>query len=278
MANSKLNFEFRNDKIPELIGILNDLCNISPTIMMRISEDEILLYSILTVGSNIHAFKSVVLETDEYVDYKGESESVDIVISDGVTLVKQMKHLEIVDLEGNKSKPIKWQIEYHEFKGANLGVKHTIKNGNYKITVVAGSPRAIASLNKDKIKLLYDESRVSWTVNVHGKTVDKIKSLAAIFNDEDVVSMEVLNNNVVFSEIGNGQWSLAVGKVDVVSLKQYRFRKKYLNNINRKSEDIKMSVYPKFIMFSDNVSNLIIGYEEDFNDDTDNFGNDSTDF
>ena len=71
---SKLNGTIKQDKFSELLTKLEDLAKISDTIKLKIDSENILMYSI--VGETILlAFKSYLVETNDFFDFKEDIEN-----------------------------------------------------------------------------------------------------------------------------------------------------------------------------------------------------------
>ena len=67
-----------------------------------------------------------------------------------------------------------------------------------------------------------------------------------------------------FSE--SSKWELIVGDTEDKEYHQLVFIKKYLSNIDDTKEDIRFFVYDTFILVKDDNSNLMLSFEQKFQD------------
>ena len=102
---SKIKFKINNDKFSDLIEKLDDLTKIEDTIKMKIDSENILIYSMLSSGQTMLAFKNYLLSTKDYLDYGDELEhSFDIIIN-----------ISVIDGKVLLSEKAAWELEIESF-------------------------------------------------------------------------------------------------------------------------------------------------------------------
>ena len=62
-------------------------------------------------------------------------------------------------------------------------------------------------------------------------------------------------------------WDLEVDKIDADRNSTLILNKRFLSCINDKMDNIEFSIFETFMLVKDNDSNLMLSFEQDFNDD-----------
>ena len=94
----KVKFKINNDKFVDFISKLDDLTRIEDTIKLKIDNDNILMYSMMSSGQTMLAFKNYLVNTRDYLEYVDDLEySIDIIIANAKKFVKNLNFIKDSD-------------------------------------------------------------------------------------------------------------------------------------------------------------------------------------
>jgi hypothetical protein len=86
-----LSLKINSSKFPDLIDKLQDLASISDIIKLKINEDSILAYSMISNDVSVLALKNYTLSTSEYIDNFKDDKELNYVILGASKFVKNLK-------------------------------------------------------------------------------------------------------------------------------------------------------------------------------------------
>jgi len=133
-----------------------------------------------------------------------------------------------------------------------------------KVSQIGGEPYKVRDINKVQLNSLLKPENSTWSFEINNKDLNDVKKLSTIAPEERIIDITVNKNKVNFSE-GN-KWNLCVGSTDEIENANITFAKKYLGSINTGEDDIVFSIFETFILFRDNESNLMVSFEQSFED------------
>lgn len=258
MAN-KIKFKIINDKFSDLIDKLEDLTKIGDTIKMKIDNDNILLYSMLSSGQIILAFKSYLLETKDYLDYDEIDKIYDIVIVNGKKFVKNLNFIKLSD-------KVTFEISYKESQdNDNIMCARSImfSGGKLKVNWISGEHYEMRDMNKEILNNKLDIKYRKWFFNISQSDFSDIKKLSNI-NGERVITISVVDGEVTISE--KSSWELQIDSIDNRTTSLI-LNKKFLNCINNEDENVEFSIFENFMLIKDDVSNLMLSFEQNWDQD-----------
>jgi hypothetical protein len=253
---SKFQFQFHSDKFYDLTQKLEDLAKISDTIKIKIDPENILVYSI--VGETILiAFKSYILNTQEYLTSKTEIESpLDIIISGAKRFVKNLGFIKY-------SEKIIWDVDFRSNSDddSQLARFVQVKNGKFKIGLQGGETTEIRDITKSQLESRINLKNKKWQFQINKSEFQDIKKLASINSDGKVIHLNIEDGKVLLSELST--WEYQVDKVEMTD-RHIMFNKTFLSSINDDVDKINFFVFDTFILTQDTQSNLMISIEQDF--------------
>lgn len=265
MSVSKLKFQFNKEYYSEFVNKLQDLSHISDVIKLKIDSDFILAYSLVASESAVLCLKSYNLETNKYFIGWNSEQTFDFVISSSSKFCKNLKFFESFDV-------IKAEFHYkpsYEDKDimhirALLLTTPAVKGDRLKITLVGSELSRIRDINRSILAARLNPKLTKWLFKLNPDDLATIKRMSNINSDDRIISINVSEGLVYFSE--DGKWDIQVGESETKNTK-VTFAKKYLSNIVTETGEIDVKIYETFILVSDKDSSLLLSFETDFNSD-----------
>lgn len=258
---SKIKFKINNDKFSDLIEKLDDLTKIEDTIKMKIDNENILIYSMLSSGQTMLAFKNYLLSTKDYLDYGDDLEySFDIIIANAKKFVKNLNFL-------NGAEKITLEVTYKESQDDDMIMSARslqVVGGKLKVNWIAGEHYEMRDINKTALKQRLDLKFRKWFFNINKNEFSDVKKLSSI-NSDRIINISVLDGKVVLSE--KAAWELELESFDDDRNASLMLNKKFLSCINDNTDRIEFSIFENFMLVKDDNSNLMLSFEQDFSDD-----------
>lgn len=255
----KLKLKFNKENFGDFISKLKDLTTIDDTIKLKIDNDNILMYSMLG-GSIMLAFKNYQVNTKDYFDLKEDIEDAyDIVLANTSKLVKNLDFLK-------EASSITMTINYKpspDNESIMVARSVQINGGKLKVNWVAGERYEVRDIDKNSLKQRLDLKNRNWSFILTNSQFSDVKKLSNI-NSDKIISINVNNGKVTISE--TSAWDLEIGEIEKRS-ESFIFNKRFFKCINSDRDEIEFSLFDTFILIKDHNSNLMLSYEQDFDDD-----------
>ena len=261
-TSNKLNLIINPNNFPDLIKKIDDLCRISDTIKMKIDNENILIYSMMGSENIILAFKNYDLKTEDYFDIKEDlGFTLNIIITSAKKFVKNLAFIKT-------SEKILMEVT-HKFEDDDTSSDARlvqIKNGKFKLQIQTGENSEIRDLNKSMLNQRLNLKNKNWSFTIQNQDFIDVKKLASINSDESrrILHLNIEDSKVKLSELSI--WELEVDEV-IEKDKHLMFNKSFLGNINDNGKDVDMHVFETFILIKDDISSLMISFEQSFDND-----------
>lgn len=255
----KLILNINSDKFQDFVLKLQDLTNISDTIKLKIDNDNILAYSMLSNDVAVLALKNYSLPTSDYITNFDSDKIYDYIITGASKFVKNLKFF-------NTSQPIKLQIaaRAHPDDEDIMHVRSsTYSNGKLKISCVGGELSKMRDINKDTLAARLDPKKSLWGFNMSKEDFVNVKKLSSINSEDRIINTIVESGKVSMME--EYKWEMEVDTIDKSANHKIIFNKKYLSNINDE-KDVNFQIFETFILVADDNSNLMLSFETDFSE------------
>lgn len=254
----KINFIINNDNFSDLVSKLQDLTKISDTLKFKIDKDNILVYSLVGEVS-ILAFKNYKLNTTDFFKYKNEFDyTIDFIVPGAKKFVKKLTFFDC-ESQIKLSISLKDSLNDEDIKLARV---FTLGDGRLKVSQIGGEPYKVRDINKVQLDSLLSPENSKWSFEINNRDLNDVKKLSTIATEERIIDITVNKNKVNFSE--GTKWNLCIGDTDEIENADITFAKKYLSSINTGDDDIVFSIFESFILFRDNESNLMVSFEQNF--------------
>ena len=261
--SKKMSINLNKRYFPDFINKIQDLSNINPVVKLKIESDKILMYSMKANDSAVLALKSYILPTINYFDNFNEESIFDFIIVNAPKLIKSLKFFDI-DIQ------VKMDIIYkpHNENDDVMQIRSSqFTNGKLKINSIGGEDSLIRDLNSDAIEARTNIDNANYNFQITKRDFHDIKKLCAIDSEEKILSIDIESGKITASE--TSKWELLVGEIDSSINQKIVFNKKYLSNINDDMDLIDFYMFETFILVKDNISNLMLSFEQTFDDDDD---------
>lgn len=259
MAN-KLNLKFKQNNFSDFLSKFKDLTNIEDCVKLKITKDNILMYSMISNDVSVLALKNYLIKTDDYLENFKEEKTFDLIITSATKFVKNISLF-------NTSSPIKLDLVSKQSPDSEdtMHVRAAqFTNNKLKITIVGGEQHKIRDLNAKFLETRLNPNLSKWSFKISKEDFADVKKLCSINNEDKIVNINVNDNKVSMNELS--KWELFVDEIDYKNT-QLIFGKKYLSNINGENECIFFSIFETFILIKDDNSNLMLSFEQDYTGD-----------
>ncbi|CAG7581023.1 MAG: hypothetical protein SLAVMIC_00636 [uncultured marine phage] len=256
--SEKINFLINPDTLPDLVRKLTDLTKISDIIKFKIDSKNILIYS-LVGETTIIAFKNYLLPTKDYFDFKEEFDyTLDYIVINAKRFVKNLAFFSTED-------PVKMTLTYRQSPTESLMYVRSMSasDGRFKMNNVGAEPYKVRDIDKVKLKALLNPANSEWGFQVKDSDFQDVRKLSAINGDDRIITITTNKGNIHFGEVGI--WDLIISETEEVQ-DEITFPKKYLSSITNTEDVINFSVFPNFILFKEDNTNLMVSFEQNFED------------
>lgn len=256
---SKVKFKIKSEKFTDFINKLDDLTKIEDTIKLKIDNDNILMYSMM--GGNVMlAFKNYLIKTRDYLDYGDDLEySIDIIIANAKKFVRNLNFIKDSD-------KVTMEITYKESPDDDTimtGRSLQVSGGKLKVNWMAAEHFEMRDINKVALKQRLDLKGRKWNFTINKSDFSDVRKLSNI-NSERIVNINIINGKVTLSE--NAAWELEIDSIDVDRNANLMLNKRFLSCINDDMENIEFNIFETFMLIKDDISNLMLSFEQDFSD------------
>lgn len=259
--SKKLSVKLNKRFFPDFIAKIQDLSNINDVVKLKIESDKVLMYSMKANDTAVLALKSYILPTSNYFDDFNEENMFDFIIVNAPKFIKSLKFFDI-------DTQVKMDIIYkphHENEDVMQIRSAQFTNGKLKISAIGGEDDKIRDLNSDLIEARTDIDNADYGFEITKQDFNDVKRLCAIDSEDKILTIEINNGKISASE--PAKWELQLCEIDETTNANIVFNKKYLSNINGDMDMIKFYMFETFILVRDNISSLMLSFEQTFSDD-----------
>ena len=254
----KIKLTIKNDRFQDLINKLSDLTSIDDTIKLKIDNENILIYSML--GGNVMlAFKNYLIKTSDYFEFKDQLEyTYDIIIANSGKFVKNLEFLKVqpkitMSLSCKESQDDETVMNARSIQ---------VVGGKLKVNWLAAERYEMRDINKDILSQRLDIKNRKWSFTISREDFSNVKKLSNI-NSDKIISINVTAGKVILSE--KSAWELEIGETEKNSANLI-FNKRFFKCIDADKDEIEFSMFESFMLVKDQQSNLMLSYEQDFED------------
>jgi small nuclear ribonucleoprotein (snRNP)-like protein len=255
----ELSFNISPDSLTQLIDVLKDLSKLNDKILIKINENDTLMYSLVGTDNSINVFKNFVFETDTIFNNIGKFDGdINFIVKSGKQMLNTLRIIKTFETE------ISGKIYFDEIGDTLYSDRINIKVGNkLRQNFYGGDPTSMNTrITVDMIKDTFNINDANFSFDLSDDDFDKIKKLATSDEIINIFYLNVVENNEKFyATIGEGQWDITVSEVDYHIPSTIAFPKKYFKSINMVNNKAKVYVLDQSIMVITDNSNLIISIE-----------------
>ena len=229
---------------------VHDLMSIDDQILLKITNENILLYSIVGEKMNVNAFKSFIFKTNEIFSFDTEIPTeIRFIINNGGKVETTLKNY--LDY--------KEDIKCEFFMNDELYADNfKLKNSKLRLGINGGDVRGMnTTIDIDKINKTLNKYNIDFKFSLDKNSYAKIKKIAAIDNDNDILTLIIDENKL---KIGEGNWDLEICDIDHDYL-SISFPKKYFKSITFAENEINVYVFDTFLLIDNLNTTLLIALE-----------------
>jgi hypothetical protein len=259
--NKKLSIKLKSNKFNDLVSKLKDVSNINEVVKIKIDRENTLLYSLKANDNAVLALKSYLLNTSEYFENFNEDEIYNYII---VNTPKLIKGLHFFDDTNDIKMELIARLNDEEGYMQIRSVQFT--NNKLKILSVGGEDSKIKDLTSEAIESRTSIDNSDWNFQISKSDFQSIKKLCSIDSEEKILNFNINKGKVYAGE--DSKWELYTGDANKEINYKIVFNKKYLSNINQDIELIDLYMFETFILVKDNNSNLMLSFEQTWEDET----------
>jgi hypothetical protein len=258
--SSKLSLNFTNINFNDFISKIQDLSSIEDVVKIKIERDNILMYSMLSNDVSVLALKSYLIKTSEYIENFDKEETYDFIITSAAKFVKNLKFFNTdntikVDLI---SKPLPDNEKILHVRAAQFS------NGKLKISCIGAEEHKIRDINNETLESRLNIKNSKWGFKISSIDFLDVKKLCSINNEDRILNISIVDGVVTMNE--PSKWELQIDNIEPINANLI-FGKKYLSNVNSDLDYIYFNIFETFILIKDQNSNLMLSFEQTFEDD-----------
>lgn len=229
---------------------IHDLLAIDDEILLKIDKENILLYSIVGEKMSVNAFKSFIYKTEEVFTFETElDKEIRYIITNGKKFESSLKNFY------DYGEDLKCELYMNDDTYAD---NFKFKSSKLKLSFNGGDLRAInTSIDIEKINKTIDKNNIDFKFALDLNSFTKIKKIMAIDLDNDILTLNIIDNVL---KIGENNWDLKICDVEHDDL-SITFPKKYFKSITFTEETIDVFVFDTFILIDNQNTNLLIALE-----------------
>lgn len=250
MADLSYKFSMSLAQLTFFLDKVHDLLSIDDEILLKIGNENILLYSIVGEKMNVNAFKSFIYKTSEVFTFENELEKeVKFIITNGSKFEGTLKNF--LDY--------KEDIQCEFFMNDDTYADNfKLKTSKLKLSVNGGDLRAMnTTIDIEKINKTLNKDNMDFKFALDKNSYAKIKKIMSIDTENDILTLNIINDSL---EIGENNWNLKISDIEHDDL-SITFPKKYFKSITFTEEEIEVCVFDTFLLIDNKNTNLLIALE-----------------
>ena len=138
-----------------------------------------------------------------------------------------------------------------------------IVGGKLKVNWISGEHYEMRDINKVALSQRLNLKNRKWAFVIEKSDFSDVKKLSSI-NGERIINIGVVEGKVLLSE--RAAWEMEIGSIESTRSANLILNKKFLSCINDSVESIEFSIFDTFMLVKDDYSNLMLSFEQDFED------------
>ena len=250
MADLSHKFSMSLTQLNFFLDKVHDLLSIDDEILLKINNDNILLYSIVGEKMNVNAFKSFIFKTSEIFSFEDVlAKEIRFIITNGSKFENTLKNY----IDFNED------IECEFFMNDDMYADNfKLKNSKLKLSINGGDVRGMnTTIDIEKINKTLNKDNIDFKFLLDKNSYTKIKKIASIDNENDILTLTINKNKLT---IGESNWNLKVYDIQHEDL-SITFPKKYFKSITFTEDEINVYVFDTFLLIDNKNTNLLISLE-----------------
>lgn len=250
MADISYRFSMTLTQLNFFIDKIHDLLSIDDEILLKINNDNILLYSIVGEKMNVNAFKSFIFKTNEIISFdEALPKEIRFIITNGSKFENTIKNY----LDYSE------EIECEFFMNDDTYADNfKLKNTKLKLSINGGDVRGMnTTIDIEKINKTLNKDNIDFKFLLDKNSYTKIKKIASVDNENDILTLKIEDKKLT---IGENNWDLKICDIEHDDL-SITFPKKYFKSITFTEDEINVYVFDTFLLIDNKNTNLLIALE-----------------
>lgn len=256
---NELSFVIKKHNLSQLIEVLKDLSRLNDKVLIKIDQENTLIYSLVGDSNTVSAFKNFIFKTNDIFSGIGEfDETINYIIRSAKQMFRTLQIISSFDLD------VDGNIYFDTIADTVYSDRINIKVGKkLRQNFYGGDPISMnTKITVDRIKKLADVENASFSFDLKDEDFDKIKKLSSPDEVSNIFYLNVYNNEGQnYVSIGEGPWDITVAETDYKRLSSLAFPKKYFKTINMVNGSAKIFVFDNMILAVTENSNLLVSVE-----------------
>jgi hypothetical protein len=252
MAEKSYKFSISINQLNFFLEKIHDLLTIDDEVLIKITKDNILLYSMVGEKMSVNAFKSFIFKTEEVFSFVDElSKEIRFIITNGSKFESTLKNY--LDF----AEDINCEFFMNDDTYAD---NFRLQNSKLKLNMTGGDVRGMnTTIDIDKIKNTLNKNNIDFKFILDKNLYLKIKKMASIVPDsENEILTLTINKNVL--SIGESFWDLKICDLEHEDL-TITFPKKYFKSITFTDDNVDVFIFDTFLLIDNQNTNLLIALE-----------------
>lgn len=243
-------FKMSLEQLSFYLNKIHDLLSIDDEILMKIGPQKTLLYCVVGERSSVNAFKSFIFNTQEIFTFIDTLEKeIRFIITNGKKFETTLKNF-----TDYKEEIFCEFFMNDDVYADNLKLKNTI----LRTSMSGGDVRGMnTTIDIEKINKTIDKDNIDFKFSLTKDTHDKIKKLSSIDTENDIFTLNIIDNVIT---IGEKNWDIKICDIEHEDL-VISFPKKYFKSITYTEDSIEIFVFDTFLLVDNSNTNLLIALE-----------------
>ena len=250
MADISYKFSMTLNQLNFFLDKVKDLLAIDDEILLKINNENILLYTIVGEKMNVNAFKSFIFKTNEIFSFDDElPNEIRFIITNGGKFESTLKNY------SDYNEDIKCEFFMNDNTYAD---NFKLKNSKLKLSINGGDVRGMnTTIDIEKINKTLNKDNIDFKFILDKNSYAKIKKISTIDNENDILTLNIIKNEIT---IGENSWDLKIDHIEHDDL-SISFPKKYFKSITFTEDQINVYVFDTFLLIDNKNTNLLIALE-----------------
>jgi hypothetical protein len=254
---SSLKFKFASpEAVQWLKSVLNDLNKINPSVRIRITDKNVLLY---TFAGRVALKCSMRPYSEVFQPVKDEFNMLDFIFINSKNIAQNLGFFR--EEQGEVTMTIKAEMDREVIPGIVLANELQLVNGDLTLKQVSGQNTLVEGrLTIDMLKKQLNPEYANHSAEIEVQKMIDIKRLSTLNNTDETIIIRVHEEEMFFAQ---KKWSLKVADVPGVENDTFTFNRKYLSSIIPGNQPIKINFFNGYISLVEENSYFMIALEID---------------
>jgi hypothetical protein len=240
------------EQLQMLLDKIKDLITVNEMVQMKIDKNHVVIYSLVGEKSNVNAFKSFIMKSEELFNFKTplENQVLKYIIPDGKKFDRNIRNF----LDFNED--VRGEFFLDDEYINNL----LLKNSKLRLNYAGGDFLALNfNFSVEQLRETMNTENADFKFVLDKSNFARIKKWSQINLKNDIYYLTVKDKKLT---IGETTWDLEVCQIDVEDL-SITFPKKYFNSLNfpDNKDEVEVFVFDSKLLIDNEKTSLLIALE-----------------